>query len=253
MELLDNMTVTEVAEAISIPWSRGRRSTTRQRKSYGLSFCLEGRLIYTLRGRRVVSDRAVAVILPMGETYDLFCEESGEFALINFSVDRPLTTDVLAIPIESPERYVKNFEHIRECLLTGKSRARVMGLFYEMLGRLSEEGELHNPVVAGSLAYITSHLSDPGLSNEVLAEHAGVSEVYLRRLFKETLQTTPKQYILELRMRLARQLLAEGTPAVSAVAEACGFSCVYHFSRAFRLAVGETPTDYRTHSRFEAL
>ena len=56
---------------------------------------------------------------------------------------------------------------------------------------------------------------------------------------------TPRQYILDLRLRLARQLLSETRESIGAIAEQCGFSSVYHFSRAFHQSTGRTPSEYR--------
>jgi AraC-like DNA-binding protein len=45
-------------------------------------------------------------------------------------------------------------------------------------------------------------------------------------------------------MRRAKQLLTDGMLTVSAIAEQCGFSSVYHFSRAFKQTTGLSPTAY---------
>lgn len=56
---------------------------------------------------------------------------------------------------------------------------------------------------------------------------------------------TPRQYILELRIKHAKELLIGDVIAINRVAELCGFSGVYHFYRTFRQMTGQTPTDYR--------
>ena len=45
-------------------------------------------------------------------------------------------------------------------------------------------------------------------------------------------------------LECAAQLLREGNVKISAVAQACGFSGVYHFCRAFRTRCGMTPSEY---------
>jgi len=88
------------------------------------------------------------------------------------------------------------------------------------------------------------HFDDAALSNEILASQSGISEIYFRRLFKEMFGTTPKQYILELRIKKACKLLMESSSNISEIAEACGFSSVYHFCRAFKSITSLTPTEY---------
>ena len=63
------------------------------------------------------------------------------------------------------------------------------------------------------------------------------------------LNATPKQYISEIRLQKAKQLLTEGVLKINAVAETCGFSNQYHFSRFFKQNTGMTPTEFMTQYR----
>ena len=120
-------------------------------------------------------------------------------------------------------------------------------LLYELLD--STAPECTNEHVDRMLKYIDEHIQDPTLSNTQLAKRIGISEVYLRKLFQSHYHTTPRQYILELRIRKAKQLLASSRLSISQVAEHCGFTNPYHFSRAFRQATQRTPSEYRTENQ----
>ena len=95
------------------------------------------------------------------------------------------------------------------------------------------------------MKYLEKHFADPTLNNQILSEYSQISEVYFRQLFKQTFNTTPRQYILELRLQNAKQLLSDRSIPVSEVAEKCGFSNIYHFCRSFKGHTGMTPTEYR--------
>jgi len=62
---------------------------------------------------------------------------------------------------------------------------------------------------------------------------------------------TPRQFIIEIRINKAKQLLTDGTLKISAVAEKCGFTNQYHFTRVFKSRVGLTPSEYMKQSRDE--
>ena len=47
----------------------------------------------------------------------------------------------------------------------------------------------------------------------------------------------------------AKQMLVDTPFTVTAIAEECGFSSVYHFCRAFRQRTGKTPTQYAAENR----
>ncbi len=78
-----------------------------------------------------------------------------------------------------------------------------------------------------------------------LAALSGVSRFQLLRGFARETGTTPHAYLLQRRVRLARQLLAAGHSPAQAALEA-GFADQSHMTRAFRRQFGVTPARYRT-------
>ncbi|MBQ8357765.1 MAG: helix-turn-helix transcriptional regulator [Clostridia bacterium] len=250
MSLLEDLAVISVKEAATIHSPKGRYLEMQNRKYYGLSFCRSGEIIYTHKGKRIHSDPSCAVLLPMGESYFLEGSRTGDFPLINFTCgEGQMIGEFLQFPVHNLEGYLRDYEMIRELLLLGHDRLKVMSLFYGILSRLARETTERNSTLATVLSYLEAHYSDPQLSNLTLAEQGGISEVYMRQLFREQLSVSPKQYISELRMQKAKQMLSEGTATVGEVAARCGFTSIYHFCRAFKAYAGQSPTDYRRDNR----
>ena len=77
-----------------------------------------------------------------------------------------------------------------------------------------------------------------------MARRAGVCEVYLRRVFQQELQLTPKQYLMQVRMQQAVSLLQSGYYTVTQVAHFCGFTDEKYFSTAFKKMNGCQPSKY---------
>ena len=92
-------------------------------------------------------------------------------------------------------------------------------------------------------------MSLPDITNKNLAEICNISEIYFRKLFLKAYGVTPKQYIIDTRIKRAKQFLSDGNLKVISVAEECGFSNQYHFSRIFKEKTGVTPTDYGKENR----
>lgn len=91
--------------------------------------------------------------------------------------------------------------------------------------------------------YLHAHLEERITLSE-LAQAAGLSPYHLARLFKDTLGLPPHQYLEGLRVRRARNLLAEGRTCADA-ALAAGFSSQSHLNRSFKRILGVTPAAYR--------
>lgn len=83
------------------------------------------------------------------------------------------------------------------------------------------------------------------ISIEHLADVAHLSVSALERRFKKHLVKTPKQFIRQIRLENARQLLVETNLPISEVAYQCGFLDHSYFSRQFKLMFDELPSDIR--------
>lgn len=79
----------------------------------------------------------------------------------------------------------------------------------------------------------------------VLAASAGVHPVHLSRAFRRSYGVTPGQYLREIRVERAKQLLKQPSLSIPQVAAALGFSDQSHLTRTFRRVTGTTPAAYR--------
>lgn len=118
-----------------------------------------------------------------------------------------------------------------------------------MLHRIEQEQLPKSSVLHHALKYIAKNLSNPELSNTLIAQSMNISEVYFRKIFVEKYHQTPKQYILDIRIKKAKQLLTDSPYSVSAISELCGFSSLYAFSRCFKEKIGISPTEYAKENR----
>lgn len=87
------------------------------------------------------------------------------------------------------------------------------------------------------------------ISVESLASASNISVSALERRFKKHLQKTPHQYINEVRLDNARQMLLETDQAIGTIALETGFADHSHFTRAFSNHFGSTPSQARNRRR----
>ena len=92
--------------------------------------------------------------------------------------------------------------------------------------------------------YIVEHLDgDTSLYN--LAEKVHFSQEYLLRIFKKKEGITILQYINDLKLAAAKQLLTDSELQVREIADRLGFASQGYFGRFFRNKTGLTPNAYR--------
>jgi AraC-like DNA-binding protein len=95
--------------------------------------------------------------------------------------------------------------------------------------------------------YLDDHLQQPLYLAEAAAV-AGHSVSWLHRQFRRELQTTPAQYIMAARVRVARHLLATSTLGIAEVGQAVGIDDPYYFSKLFKRHAGVSPRTFRRRS-----
>ena len=106
------------------------------------------------------------------------------------------------------------------------------------------KGGLSPSTLRNVLAYIDANLAGP-ITLNTLAEHASLSEFHFARMFRQSMNMAPHQYVMHQRMEKAKGLVQAGTLALTDIALACGFSSASHFSNRFKSATGFTPSQLR--------
>ena len=82
-----------------------------------------------------------------------------------------------------------------------------------------------------------------------LARTLGISPSHLRARFRASCGVSIGRHLRRLRLEQACGMLRLGPQRVSEIAEQCGFTSIYSFSRAFRTAYGVSPLAYRHSGR----
>lgn len=109
--------------------------------------------------------------------------------------------------------------------------------------------EVRNQTLQKALLLMNQHYTEPLLISN-LASAVGYSPQHFQRLFLQHFSTTPHQYLQNLRMDRAVQLLQENEPLqIQEVARQVGMETNY-FVRLFRTMYGQTPGAWReSHKR----
>jgi len=96
-------------------------------------------------------------------------------------------------------------------------------------------------------AYISSHFKDP-LSLEELSEMFEINASFASRLFTQYYKIGYSQYLANLRLRKASELLKSTSISIDKISFLVGFNDSAYFSRLFKKHYLETPYNYRFHN-----
>ena len=106
-------------------------------------------------------------------------------------------------------------------------------------------GIQNSDIVQRAVSYMQEHFSDPGLTMNALAEYLQVSAVTLSVEFRNELAIRPSDYLANLRMEKARELLRDTNMLIGDITLAVGYEDAHVFRRRFKQYTGMTPGQYR--------
>ncbi|GGD56801.1 helix-turn-helix transcriptional regulator [Paenibacillus nasutitermitis] len=79
-----------------------------------------------------------------------------------------------------------------------------------------------------------------------LSNYIQISKSYLQVMFKEITGSTPIEYLIQVRINKAKELIKEGYYNIREVSELVGFNDAFYFSKCFKKNEGMSPKDYRS-------
>ena len=245
----NKLALTGVRQPRVVYSQKGRTFKVESRQYFGIVFCMSGQITYTANGKTYISNQGNAIFLPQGSSYSLVGDSEGQFPVINFLGKGLDCKEITILPLEDPQAHLQRFKTLQKLFLRNESQMKIYSTFYDLLDQLASSNEQNADRLTFAMKYIEEHIQDPNLSNVELAKHLGISEVYLRKQFQAHYHVTPKQYILDIRIRKAKQMIVDMPFTIAAIAEECGFSNPYHFCRTFKCRTGQTPTQYAKANR----
>lgn len=92
--------------------------------------------------------------------------------------------------------------------------------------------------------YLNLHLSSK-FRLENLCEYVSMSESQTIRIFREAYGITPYAYVLDKKIKLAKDMLSNTSLSVKQIAHKLCFTDEYYFSNVFKRKVGVPPRSYR--------
>lgn len=110
---------------------------------------------------------------------------------------------------------------------------------------LFQELKQNNQNVLHIIGYIEDNYAKCDLSLSSVAEAVHLARTYMAAVFKKETGYTVGEYIMNIRMNHAKELLSQSNKQIQEVAEAVGFTEAKYFTKAFKKIVGMLPSEFR--------
>lgn len=189
-----------------------------------------------------------------------FPTRAGQIDLSPYSnLLQPRLNDVYGIEVpvrlqpQHPVKFRDTFLHLVECwqqrepLMQLKAQHAATEL---VMAVIEEHQAVHQPMRPSPqslnwiMPYLSLHLDEP-LSIREMAKRANLSPSRFSALFRQRFGMAPYQYLLELRVSHAKELIETTELSQEEIASYCGFANIHHFSKAFKKKTGRPPGAFR--------
>jgi len=129
-------------------------------------------------------------------------------------------------------------------------------LFTSLIAELHFQLKVNQPMESQGVSIQKEHLckqikeyirfnSLENIKIHALAKHFGYHEKYLSSVFKSTSGMGLKEYLLQVKLEYAKDMLLNTGSSISQIAQTIGYSDIHNFSHAFKKALGISPREFR--------
>lgn len=132
---------------------------------------------------------------------------------------------------------------------------KVNGLMYNLLGKLVEQFDIFDYRSQQSISSLAIHYMELYYHKPIqitdIADFIGIHPNYFASIFKEEQGISPKQYLINLKIKKAQELLIQTSEPINIIANTVGFNDALSFSKFFKKYTNLAPTLYRKENRHD--
>lgn len=255
VEWLNNMCIFEVTLALTcIENGENYPLKNESRRQSGFVYGLEGTEIYHYKDKNIRVEPGTILYMPKGENYTIELESGKRNVAV--VIDCEIMGDLgtpFCVNMNKSSEIKPLLEEIEKVFKRNKpdSKSQCKSIFYKIVSSIIKQevyysGSHNYKKISHAVDYLHSHYLEESFRIEQLFDMSDVSSRYFETLFFNEFKMTPKEYVISLKIKLAKQLLKSEKHSVADIASQLGYCDAYHFSKVFKAKTGYAPGEYRT-------
>ncbi|MBF0199674.1 MAG: helix-turn-helix domain-containing protein [Planctomycetes bacterium] len=185
-----------------------------------------------------------------------FSEKLLAYSLDDLGTYKQAVQEILAFAGDSAKSAGMEHDYIHQLNRTAYQdleglckQSDIQKFFCETMEKFSQEvssspKKRENTLISKSIQYVEDHIQE-SISADQLARELYISPSHFRKLFRESMDCAPSQYIARKKMEKAQEMLGDTDKNITEVAMSLGYNDSNYFSTVFKKWVGLSPREYK--------
>lgn len=142
---------------------------------------------------------------------------------------------------------MREYSHFMDALTTLKEKQQQIRTSLDELFQIAAEGadRKKQGIVQKVEDFVMTNYGNPDITLEDMAQAAGLSSNYIRRIFRDQCGYSPMDYLVSYRIEIAKELLRNTSHTAKEVAEMVGYANTKYFYSLFKKQTGYTTYEYK--------
>ena len=224
------------------------RTITRGRPFEALSFRLcADTYIKTKNEKFHLTDNAVTFV---PSKFEYFRESAvDDLIVIHFNYSNYTSTNIESFTPKNPKKFATLFNLIFEVWNKKEVgfKYKCASILYEIFAECHFQNCLDfiaQSKIKKSVDFVLNNYTKDITITEI-ADKSFMSEVYFRKLFKKEFGVSPQQYLINLRLNYAIELMSTGYYSLKEIAKNSGYNDYKYFLTEFKKHFGVSPSTYQ--------
>ncbi len=245
----ENIKTPELIAVLEMSWNDVDK-TALPRPYHALSFRIKGNAQFSFSKSSFSACTGDIIFVPKNVGYHLNATDEHIYC-VHFLAEG-LPKEIIKFSPESPLVFEKIYVSMYNRWTQKKPGylAGTMSDLYKLISKIQIQENRHSlssfsDDMSDIIEYIHAHFTEPDLTVLKISEMASLSESHFRKVFKEYFGTSPLQYVNNLRVKHALELLDSGYYKIYEIAEMAGFSDTKYFSTVIKKFTGASPAKHK--------
>jgi Response regulator containing CheY-like receiver domain and AraC-type DNA-binding domain len=194
-----------------------------------------------------------------GQFLERLMDEVETGKLLSAKQARALVLEFIYIAINRGRTVGVPMEKLEELYIDAHVEVQRYETFYALSGwaketlrrikeRISAQSPKYGEAVERACEYIAMHYAEDMLLQDI-ADHVHLSRTYISELFKKETGMNYNEYLMQVRMEKAKELLKKSVHKVADAASLVGYSNTSYFIKLFKSYTGLSPAEYSEQHR----